>query len=101
MVGPFVVALDVRRGGDPVEATDGEDHLVYDFDGKVAALVVHVGHWRPQSRGWLEHLARRHARHAVETTYYVNLKHEQPARKTIKFAGFETDLILLKFSDEN
>lgn len=99
MVSPVIVAFYVRGGGDSVEATDGEDHLIDDLDGEVTALVVHVGDGRPQARGGLEHLPRRHPRYAVETTYYVNLKNEQPARKTIKFAGLETGLIIFKQCD--
>lgn len=56
-------------GGDAVEAADGEDHVVDDLDGEVAAGGVHVGDGGPLVGGGRVLLHAAHTGHAVETAW--------------------------------
>lgn len=60
-------------GGNAVETTDREDHIVNDFYGKVAPRVVHVRYWRPRVGHWVVDFAAAHSRDAIETTDDVDL----------------------------
>lgn len=60
-ISSFIVAFDVVNGGDAVEATNSEDHVVDNFDGKVTARIVHVGDWRPRVSSWIVHFTAAHS----------------------------------------
>lgn len=63
-------------GGDAIEPSYCEDHVINDFYSEVAARVVHVRHWRPRVRSRVVHLAATHSRDTVETSDYVDLGEE-------------------------
>lgn len=76
------------NSGDPVEAPDGEDHVVYHLNGEVAPRVVHVGDRSPCVGQWIVHLAATHSRDSVEASDYVYLE--------VKTDIFDLGQILLK-----
>lgn len=62
------------NSGNAVKSPDGKDHVVNDFDGEVAARVVHVGYWSPGVGRRVVHLPAAHPRYAVEATDHVDLQ---------------------------
>lgn len=73
LISPLVITFDVVDGSDTVEAADGENHVVDDFDGEVRARVIHVRYRRPCVAQWVVHLTAAHSRDSIEPAYYVNL----------------------------
>ena len=73
LIGPLIVALHVVYGGDSVEASDREDHVVNDLNGEVAARVVHVRYRSPGVGCRVVHLTAAHSGNAVESADHVDL----------------------------
>lgn len=71
-VSGLVEALHVVNGCDPVEASDGKQHVVDDLDGEVATWIVHVRNGCPRVADWVVFLASTHSRNPVEATYKYN-----------------------------
>lgn len=72
-VSPLVIAFDMIDGGDSVEPSDSEDHVIDDLDGEVAPRVVHVWHRRPGVGVGIEYLPAAHPRYPVESSNHVDL----------------------------
>lgn len=71
----FIVAFHLIRRSHAVETADGEDHIVDDFDGEVAARIVHVGDVTPAVCGRLIFLSAAHPRYPVKTSFNVIKDH--------------------------
>lgn len=89
LISPLVIALDVVYGGNSVEPSNGEDHVVDDFDGEVATRVVHVGDWTPSVRCRVIHLTAAHSRDTVETANHVDLCRKKHIKVAFAFTTTE------------
>jgi len=69
LVGPFIITLDMVYGRNSVEASDGENHIIYDLNGEIGSRVVHVRDRGPHVGGRVEFLAAAHPGNAVEAAW--------------------------------